>query len=192
MPEDSTITEEIATTPQALKNLVGLWSTVNGNKRDSGGSVSSIDGLTPETRAIKEQGYADMMQTWRNRRAVWAWRRELGSIQVSKELTDLATDQWRLNMRLGYFLAFLEFADALKTKKKARKAAQAKENATPKATPTKMAGKTPGGTPGTVAGRVKRDARADKVLTRTERLQADKKVKGERPGAMRNMNGVKV
>ena len=37
--------------------------------------------------------------------------------EVVTQLTDLATDQWQLNMRLGYFLAFLEYSEALKVGK---------------------------------------------------------------------------
>jgi len=131
------------------------------------GSATSVgsDGLTPKTRAEREEGYMEMMNAWRSRRGIWAWQRVHGAWQVVTQLTDLATDQWQLNMRLGYFLAFLEYSEALKEKRKRRR--QQKEQASGKATSV------PPRTPGTVAGRVKRDPRPS--MTRTQRLQADKR-----------------
>jgi len=137
-----------------------------------GGSVGS-EGLSPTSKAIKQDGMHEMMTAWRKRRALWGWQRMMGSTQVSKELTELATDQWRLNIRLGYFLAFLEYAEIRKERCKKKKKAQAAKEAKaagrdpPPGTPT-----APPRTPGSVAGRVKRDPRP--TMTRRQRLEADK------------------
>ena len=171
------------------------------NKRDSTGScasagvidsrsgsvesMGSLDGLTPETRSIKEQGYCELMETWRIRRGLqgglWAWRRQLQNSQVTRDMLNLGYDQWVLNQRLCYFLNFTEHQEAQKLRQKTKaQLAEADAEAlhAAKQTPTKPPrGKpaTPVKTPGTVAGRVKRDPRHAKVMTRAERLQADKK-----------------
>lgn len=147
------------------------------------GSAASVgsDGLTPQSRTEREEGYMEMMNAWRSRRGIWAWQRSFGAWQVVTQLTDLATDQWQLNMRLGYFLAFLEYSEAHKEKRKRQQ--QQKEKATEKATPTGKTSNAPPRTPGTVAGRVK--SRKDPPrpsMTRTQRLQADKR----RPQAARS------
>jgi len=177
------------------------------NKRDSVGSVGSIgsvDGLTPETREIKEQGYIELMNAWRGRRGMqgglWAWRQQLQNGQVQRDLHELGQDQWELNQRLCYFLNFTEHHDAHKLRRKTKADLAKAEAKLSLQTPTKKKPvPSPARTPGTVAGRVKRDARGTaNVMTRTERLQADKRnrTKGGSPskahkGPMENLNGAK-